>query len=411
MIQVIVVKGNMLSSLDSRYSAQLNSLKDFLGDEAFVYYMSVWSLAYAEVTNPSTFLPLYENRLELYERVKRFEVETKHQMTALIKVMEQDYPNVKFHFAITSEDIMHNARTLQMNLIISKIFNEMRSIELQIQRLESTIGFPILEHTHGQPATPVDLGPFLRAKMRDVYLARPNYRLGGSNGQLSIWKMVDKKFDAIKTGQRLLKRVMEKVGDELSFEDVEISVPSSRVGLMQVGPHNDHAFLSAMSLCLKLRALSRTFWYHAQRKILRLSTTSTQTGSSAMPHKINPISFENAEGCFTIAYQTFTTALEANADTRGLRDLSNSVINRQVLDGWAYLFLGVKGLIRGMETSEYSAKACREELSENPECLTEYLRYYILTQQKRDPYFELKSNPPKNFDDTLKKMPGWDLGF
>lgn len=399
----------MLSSLDSRYSARLSPIKDYLGDEAFVYYMSVWSLAYAEVTNPNTFLPLYENRQELYDRVKRFEIETKHQMTALIKVLELDYPNVRFHFGITSEDCMHNARTLQMNFIITKVFNDMRSIEDQILRLGSSVGFPILEHTHGQPATPIELGPFLRAKMRDVYLARPNYRLGGSNGQLSIWKIVDPKFDALRVGQKLLKRVMEKVKDEISFDNVEISVPNDRVALLQVGPHNDHTFLSAMSLCLKLRALSRTFWSHAQRKILRLSTTSTQTGSSAMPTKINPISFENAEGCFSIAYQTFTTALEANADTRGLRDLSNSVINRQVLDGWAYLFLGIRGLIRGMETSEYSEEQCLKELHENPDCLGEYLRYYIMVKSKRDPYFEIKNNPPKDFNETLKRMPGWDF--
>jgi adenylosuccinate lyase len=403
----------MISSLDSRYASQLTPIKDFLGDEAFIYYMSIWSIAYAESTNKDCFIPLYENRSELYERVRRFEVETKHQMTALIKVLEQDYPNVRFHQYLTSEDMFHNSRTLQMNLIITRIYDEVRNVETQIQRLTSNIKFPILEHTHGQPATPVDLAPFLRAKMRDSYLARPNYRLGGSNGQLSIWKKVaeasNMNFDAVKLGQKVLKRTMEKVVDDRSFEDVEICVPSDRVGLLQVGPHNDHTFLSAMSLSLKLRALARTFWSHCQRKLLIIHTTSTQTGSSAMPHKVNPIACENAIGSFTIAYNTFQTALEANCETPGLRDLSNSVINRQVLDGFAYLFLGIKNMVRFMETSEYSHDQCLRELKENPECLGEYLRYYIMVNEKRDPYFEIKNNPPRDFDETLKRMPGWDF--
>lgn len=401
----------MLSSLDSRYAPKLKNIEKYLGDEAFVYYMSVWSLAYAEATNEDIFLPIYEDREELYSRVKKFEIETKHQMTALIKVLEQDYPKVKFHYGITSEDIMHNARNLQQNLIVSEIYKEMRNLDSQINRLEKTINFPILEHTHGQPATPVVLGSFLRAKMRDVYLSRPNYRLGGSNGQLSIWKKIDKKFDPIRFAQILLKRVKEKVKDELSFEDVTVSVPSQKVGLLQVGPHNDNSFLSAMSLSLKLRALSRTFWNHAHRKILKISTASTQTGSSAMPHKINPIAFENAEGCFTIAYQTFVTALEANTDTRGLRDLSNSVINRQLFDGWAYLYMGVRGLIRGMETSEYSPEYCMKELKDNPECLTEFLRYYMMENYEKDPYFELKNNPPTDFNETIERMAGWEFDW
>ena len=403
----------MISSLDSRYSAQLTPIKDFLGDEAFVYYMSVWSIAYAEATNKDCFIPLYEDRNELYDRVKRFEVETRHQMTALLRVLEQDYPKVKWHQYSTSEDCMTSARSIQMNLIISKVYDEVRKIEEQIQRLTSSVKFPILEHTHGQPATPVDLAPFLRAKVRDIYLARPNLRLGGSNGQLSIWKKVaeasNMQFDAVKLGQRILKRLTEKLGDDISFEDVEISVPNDKVGLLQVGPHNDHTYLSAMSLSLKLRALSRTFWSHANRKLLKLHTSKTQTGSSAMPTKVNPINFENSEGCFTIAYQTFTTALEANCDTRGLRDLSNSVVNRQLFDGWAFLYLGIKNLVRGMETSEYSVENCLKELHENPDCLGEYLRYYIQTTEKRDPYFEIKNNPPVDFNETVSRMPGWNF--
>lgn len=402
----------MISSLDSRYSTQLAPIKDFLGDEAFVYYMSAWSLTYAECMNEGVYLPLYDDRNALYERVRREEQETKHQMTALINVLKKDYPQVDFHFGLTSEDIMHNARCLQVNLVLSRIVDEVKNIDQHISRFERQVPFPVLGHTHGQSATPIRLGAYLRAKMRDLYISPPNYRLGGSNGQLTILRLVHPKLDPQKLGQLWLKRMAEKFPNESeSFKNVMICTPSTKVGLLQVGPHNDSTYLSAIGMSLKLRALCRAFWDHAYRKILKVGTTSTQTGSSAMPHKVNPILYENAEGCFSIAKDTLYCALEANTDTRGLRDLSNSVVNRQMLDGWAFMFLGVRGLIKAMENSEYDADYCKKELEDNPSCLTEIYRYYLMTQTGRDPYWELKNNPPSQFDETIEKMDRWDLGY
>ena len=401
----------MISCLDSRYSHQLNDIKPFLGDEAFMYYMSVWSLSYAEITNENVFLRLYDNREELYERVKKYEIDTKHQMTALLKVLQKDYPSVQFHIGLTSEDIMHNARSLQTNLIIEKIHQQISYIDEQLNRITTPITFPILAHTHGQPATPIELSPYLRAKCRDIFMSKANYRLGGSNGQLTILKQMSKGTDFDKLGEYWLKKTSEKLRNSFVFDDSSMIVPNDKIGLLQVGPHNDATYLSGMAMTLKFRALARAFWDHASRGILKVSTGVYQTGSSAMPTKVNPILFENAEGCFTIAYNTFQTALEANCDSRGLRDLSNSIVNRQVLDGWAFLYLGLKGIVKGMEQADYNAEACYKELNDHPECLGELLRYYIIenSDDGKDPYFEIKNNPPKNFQDTLDRMPGWEF--
>lgn len=400
----------MISCLDSRYTQQLTDIKPFLGDEAFMYYMSVWSLSYAEITNDNVFLRLYDSKEELYERVKKYELETKHQMTALLKVLKKDYPAVQFHIGLTSEDIMHNARSLQTNLIIDEILKQVNYIDEQLDRITKPVDFPILAHTHGQAATPIMLSPYLRAKCRDIFLAKANFRLGGSNGQLTILNQISKGTDFNKLGEYWLSKTSEKLRNSFVFEDTKVVVPNEKIGLLQVGPHNDQTFLSGMSLALKFRALSRAFWDHASRGILKVSTSTFQTGSSAMPTKVNPILFENAEGCFTVAYNTLQTALEANCDSRGLRDLSNSVVNRQVLDGWAFLFLGLKGLVKGMEQADYNIEACRRELHDNPECLGELLRYYIIEYGGgKDPYFEIKNNPPVDFQDTLDRMPSWEF--
>lgn len=399
-----------ISCLDSRYSDRIKEILPYLGEEAFVYYMSAWSVTYAECTNNDTYLPPYANRDDLYERVSRKEASTKHQMTALIQVLEEDFPNVQFHFGLTSEDIMHNARTTQMFLIINEIYKKLRDLDAAIKMVEKDVKFPILAHTHGQPATPVMLGPYLRAKIRNISLVRPQFRLGGSNGQLTALRYASGIKDFSSLTAMWSKRIKEKLPELM--DDVVIDTPSKKVGLLQIGPHNDATFLSGMGLAVKLRALSRALWDHAQRRILVISTGLSQTGSSAMPHKINPIDFENAEGNFSIAYQMLTLAFEANSDTRGLRDLSNSIINRQVLESWAYMFLGIKSLIKGLHSSQYDPDKIMAELRNNPDCLTEIYRYYLMMEEGHaDPYWELKNNPPKDFDEALARMPNWSFDW
>lgn len=398
-----------ISCLDSRYSNRIKEILPYLGEESFVYYMSIWAITYAECTNTDTYLPPYDKKADLYERVNKKELATKHQMTALLQVLEEDFPNVQFHFGLTSEDIMHNARTTQLSLIINEVIRKLRDLDNAIKLMEKDVKFPILAHTHGQPATPVALGPYLRAKIRGISLIRPQFRLGGSNGQLTALKYATGIQDFNKLTASWLKRVKEKLPE---LEDAVIEVPSAKVGLLQVGPSNDATFLSGMGLAVKLRALARTLWDHAQRKILVVSTGQTQTGSSAMPHKVNPIDFENAEGNFSIAYNLLSLAFEANTDTRGLRDLSNSIINRQTLEGWAYLFLGIKSMIKGMHSSQYSSEKALAELKENPECLTELYRYYLMVEEDcADPYWELKNNPPRDFNSTLTRMSNWKFDW
>lgn len=398
-----------ISCLDSRYQNRIKEILPFLGEEAFIYYMAIWSITYAECTNKDTFLPPYDNKDDLYERVRRKEQATKHQMTALLQVLEEDFPQVQFHFGLTSEDIMHNARTTQISLIMDEIYHKLRDLNHAIKLIEKDIKFPILAHTHGQPATPVKLGPYLRAKIRNISLVKPHFRLGGSNGQLTAFSRATGIDNYGKIVDAWLRRLKEKL-PELS--DAKIETPTAKTGLLQVGPSNETSFLSGMGLSVKLRALARALWDHAQRRILIISTGAKQTGSSAMPHKVNPIDFENAEGNFSIAYKMLSLAFEANADTRGLRDLSNSIINRQTLEGWAFLFLGIKSLIKGLHASQYDSENVMQELHNNPSCLTELLRYYLIVEEDNpDPYWELKNNPPVNFEDTLDRMSNWEFDW
>lgn len=367
--------------------------------------MSLWAIAYAECLNKDTHISPYEDKEELLRRVNLKEKTTKHQMVALLQVLEEDYPDVVFHYGLTSEDIMHNARWTQVHLLIRAINELLREVEMSIREYEKQVSIPVLAHTHGQAATPVNLGAYLRAKCRRLNLVIPEYRLGGSNGQLTALRLVTRLADFKELAQSWSKKVLYRLPD---LEKIAITVPTAKQGLLQLGPSNEATLLSGVAVATKMRALSRALWDHCQRKILFYHTGTFQAGSSAMPHKINPIDFENSEGALTNAITLLFNGFEANSDTRGLRDLSNSIINRQMIEGWIYLYLGLKSLIKGLGKTVYSEDAILKELRANPDCLTEILRYYLQEKEgKEDPYWELKQNPPKNFDETIKRMGEW----
>lgn len=396
-----------ISSIDGRYSEKLQEVSGFLGEINFVYYMSEWSLSYAECTNENTYLPSYPDKSQLFDRVTNKEKYCHHQMVALKQVLESDFPDVNFHFGLTSEDIMHNARWTQVSILINYIESLLKDIDSEIKKFESQVDSFVLAHTHGQSATPIELGPYLRAKFRRLNIVRPDFRLGGSNGQLTILKMISGKNDfrdfAAKWSNNLLKRVPQ-------LANIHIECPNNKIALLQIGPTNEATFASAICIILKARSLARALWDHCQRGILTVDSQKDQAGSSAMPHKVNPIAFENAEGCFSNAYHILLNALEANSDSRGLRDLSNSVVNRNSSDGWVYFYLGLKSLAQGMRSSRYNQEKIISELKSHPECLTELLRYYLICEEDQlDPYWTLKENPPANYETTIARMKNWEL--
>ncbi len=396
----------MITALDTRYKDRLKDVSAFLGEENFVLWMSRWSIEYVNMMFNLN-VPHYNDELELFRRVDEYEKITKHQMTALLKVLAEDHPDIKFHWGLTSEDIMHNARWSQASQVISVIYSELERVEVAIEDLADSMGSDILAHTHGQPATPVDCYKYLRGKYAlGVGFDFPSFRMGGSNGQLTAWRALFPHLSSEDCAHVWLKAVRTKF-----FIDKEspicIETPNEFIGLLQHGPSNSECILSCIGSALHLRALARALWDHCYRGVLVVKTEENQTGSSAMPHKVNPLDFEQAEGAFSNAYHIFLGTLEANADSRGLRDLSNSIVNRSLPDAFAYIFLGVSALVRGANNSHYSMTKVTSELEQHPECLSELVRYCRVEKRgelDETVYKDLKNNPPTDFRRTIEEL-------
>ena len=401
----------MITALGSRYADRLQDVAAFLGEENFVLWMARWSIEYVNTVFPADILH-YTDEKKLYERVQAYEKVTKHQMTALLAVLREDYPGIKFHWGLTSEDIMHNARWSQIIQATMITLDEVNKVVRGINTVcheRPWEGFlpDILAHTHGQPATPVDCAQYLRAKFMPIKFEPPEFRMGGSNGQLTAWKRLFPNQDADEVANRWMRNMISRFFMGPRYPIFVMTTPDDQIGLLQHGPSNHKHLLSCIGNVLRLRSLARALWDHCYRGILVLDSDDGQTGSSAMPHKVNPLDFEQAEGALSNAYHIFQGALEANCDSRGLRDLSNSIVNRHLTDAYAYMYLGLNSIVRGLEKSQYSVERIRKELEAHPECLSELVRYYRVEIKGEDDevvYKDLKMNPPKNLGESVEEL-------
>lgn len=392
----------MITALDTRYAKRIRDLRinKYAGETNFIYYMYLWSIAYSNLFHDFKLRWAdaqlnEEGKEKLAQEVATIEeTETQHQMTALIKILNKKFPNRRFHYGITSEDIMHNARWTQVYFLMEHIENLVHDVYANVISAQRN-DHVILEFTHGQPATPVILSKFLQSKFVEEFIEdytdKIRYRIGGSNGQSPI-------INLSKEQVRELEKEMQGLLGNSGFESKIVTD-----GITQVGPSNGEVLAFMAFTSLRCRNLAKTYWDHASRGILRIETASTQTGSSAMPHKVNPIRFENAEGNFTLAYHGFLTMLEANSESRGLRDLSNSVVNRNLCEPFIYMILGLSSMKEGLKTSRYSREYIIKEMESHPECLTEFVRYRKWEEEQSDSYFDLKNNPPSNLQMTLNE--------
>lgn len=378
----------MFSPLDDRYRHRLSEIEPFVGERNFLIYMAHWACAWVYARS-DTLIDLEGHYEALVQEAVAQEKITNHQviglLNALKKLFGEKYP---WHLGLTSEDLIHNARCTQMSFITMRINESLSQVNSLIQKLDN---LEILEFTHGQPATPVRLIPFLSAKLDHRELPLPSFRLGGCNGQLTALRAYSE--DDLYS---LAKSYIEAIQIYFPNLIVDLKYPP-KDNLLQIYPANSDFYTAYMVKSLFLKTFSKTLWDHASRKILKLKVSKEYCGSSAMPHKVNPIHFENAEGCFNNAYAIIQNSLVTNIDTRGLRDLSGSVCNRFGIEGLVWVYLGLDSLISGLKNSSYSLSNIQEEFKRYPECLTELYRYHRYSKEGKDYYYELKETPVTDY--------------
>jgi len=331
--------------------------------------------------------------IEDAERIKNIEATTNHDVKAVeyfIKEKFEDNPELNdqlefVHFACTSEDINNLAYALMLRDGRDVIMlDQMREIEARLSQLASDFSEqPLLCRTHGQPASPSTVGKEfanvvhrLRRQITQIesneILGKINGAVGNYNAHLSAYPDIDWQTNA--------QEFVEGLG--LSWNPYTT----------QIEPHDYIAELFA-AVCrfnTILIDFDRDIWAYISLGYFKQRTVAGEVGSSTMPHKVNPIDFENSEGNLGLANAVMSHLAEKLPISRWQRDLTDSTVLRNIGTGLAYSLIAYRATMKGIGKLELNAEAIDSDIDSCWEILAEPIQTVMRRYRIEKPYEKLK---------------------
>ncbi len=291
----------------------------------------------------------------------------------------------KVHLGLTSEDVNNLAYGLMQTAAVrgplwTALRRLMKRLAAMVQALRAT---PMLARTHGQPATPTtlgkELGVFLHrlsVEVGDLPACRISGKLNGATGTYGAMAAAYPQIDWSAFSRRFV------AGLDLDWNPVTT----------QIEPHDSYAALydRLRRIGNILLDMSCDLWRYVSDGYFRQRPVAGEVGSSAMPHKVNPIDFENAEGNLGLANALFAHMGDKLARSRLQRDLSDSTVLRNVGVAFAHLLLALKAMERGLGKLEVDESALRADLAAHPEILAEAYQAVLRAEGHEAPYEALK---------------------
>jgi adenylosuccinate lyase len=325
--------------------------------------------------------------------IAQFERKTSHDVKAVeyyLRKKFQSIPSLRkslsfIHFGLTSEDVNNLAYGILIHRALKEVLRpEIKSILTQIgamgRRWKKT---QMLSLTHGQPATPTTLGKefsvFMERLSRQyekLYAFSMCGKFGGSVGNFSAHKAAYSEVNWEIFGRKFVR--------SLGLTPLRYTT--------QINPHDDLAELSHLYCRINtiLLNLSRDVWHYISRGVFRQKTSASEVGSSTMPHKVNPIDFENAEGNLGVSSALFSHFAEKLPVSRLQRDLSDSTVQRNLGVAFGHHLLALSSLTRGLEKLQLDQAAIKVELDSHPEVLAEAIQTVMRKNGMEDAYERMK---------------------
>ncbi|MFZ4756790.1 MAG: adenylosuccinate lyase [Burkholderiaceae bacterium] len=399
-----------LSPLDGRYAARVTALRPYLSEGAFVRHRVrvevAWLIALSDLGLPE--LPRFSDgardRLQSIAdafapadaaRVKAIEAVTNHDVKAVEYFLKERVagdaelePAAEFiHFACTSEDINNTSHALMFggarDAVLLPALDALISTLREMAHAQADL--PMLSRTHGQPASPTTLGKELanvvaRLKVARERLAavRPSAKMNGAvgnyNAHLSAYPDVD--WEAFARGV-----VEGPLG--LAFNPWTI----------QIEPHDWMAelFDAIARTNTILIDLDRDIWGYVSLGYFKQKLKAGEVGSSTMPHKVNPIDFENSEGNLGVANALLRFLSEKLPVSRWQRDLTDSTVLRNVGNAFGHTLLAWDACLRGLRKLEVNPQRLAEDLDGCWEVLAEPVQTVMRRYGVPEPYEQLKA--------------------
>jgi adenylosuccinate lyase len=402
-----------LSPLDGRYAAKLAKLRPAMSEQGYmqrrVQVEVAWLIALSDC-GFAEFKPLTPGaRTYLLSLVKQFSEADAEAIKAMEKVTNHDVKAVEYwiksrfegrpellavgefvHFACTSEDINNTSHALQLKAARDQVL--LPALDGVITKLRDMAhafaDVPMLSRTHGQTATPTTVGKEIanvvvrlqaaRNKIADIkLLAKMNGAVGNYNAHLSAWPDFD--WEAF---SRKVIETPEPLGLGLTFQPYSI----------QIEPHDYMAelFDAVARSNTILIDWSRDVWGYVSLGYFKQKLREGEVGSSTMPHKVNPIDFENAEGNLGLANALLRHLSEKLPISRWQRDLSDSTVLRNMGVALGYAVLACQSMATGLGKLEINESSIAADLDASWEVLAEPVQTVMRRFGLPKPYEQLK---------------------
>jgi adenylosuccinate lyase len=399
---------NAISPIDGRYRKQVEGLAYFFSEAALINYRVFveveYFIALCEIPLPQlkgVTKADFNNLRDLCRdftfadaaEVKEIEVTTNHDVKAVEYYLKKKFDKMGLgkykeflHFGLTSQDINNTAGPYALRLAIDDVILPILDdlVKKLTEKAKAWKSIPMLAHTHGQPATPTTVGKELyvfverlRQQIKQMKAVPYTAKFGGATGNLNAHYAAYPEIDWINFAENFTR-------EHLKLERQKVTTQIE---------HYDN--LAALFDAFKrinniLIDLSRDIWAYISMEYFKQKIKVGEIGSSAMPHKVNPIDFENAEGNFGIANALFEHLSAKLPISRLQRDLTDSTVTRNIGVPAAHTVIAVKSLLRGFSKLVLNEEKISADLDNNWAVVSEAIQTILRREGYPKPYEALK---------------------
>ena len=399
---------NAISPIDGRYRGKTKSLSKYFSEEALIQYRVRVEIEYfialceiplpqLEHLNPSIFGDLRSIYKHFSEEdakeIKEIEKTTNHDVKAVEYFIKKEFDKLDLgkykefiHFGLTSQDINNTAIPLSIKEALHKIYlpHLEEVLEALSELSETCAKIPMLSKTHGQPASPTLLGKEIAVFSHRLEIQKASLmqvqnaaKFAGATGNFNAhhvayseinWKNFGKKF------------VEDQLGLDYSFPTTQIEHYDSIAALCDALKRINTIFID----------FNRDIWTYISMDYFKQIIQENEVGSSAMPHKVNPIDFENAEGNLGIAnalLNFFSTKLPIS---RLQRDLTDSTVLRNIGVPFGHMLIALKSMLKGVKKLNVNPTKIDADFNENWSIVAEAIQTILRREKFPNPYEALK---------------------
>ncbi len=399
---------NAISPVDGRYRKQTNDLANYFSEEALIKYRVQVEIEYfiALVNLPLNELKAFDKASfpalrKIYvdfnttdaQRIKDLEKTTNHDVKAVEYFLKEEFTKLNLgdfkefiHFGLTSQDINNTAVPLSLKEAIRDVYNKHlnQSIDLLSKLADDWKAIPMLARTHGQPASPTRLGKELmvfverlKGQQQSLHTIPFSSKFGGATGNFNAHHIAYPEVNWVTFGNHF-------VNDILGLSRTQITT--------QIEPYDHLAALfdNMKRINTILIDLNRDIWMYISSDYFKQVIKEGEVGSSAMPHKVNPIDFENSEGNLGVANALFEHFSNKLPISRLQRDLTDSTVLRNIGVPIAHTLIAFKSLVKGLNKLQLNQDAINRDLENNWAVVTEAIQTVLRKHGYPSPYEELK---------------------